>query len=620
MKQTMTFGIKTEGAQKAAKDIDGVATASKKLEVSQEAFNDSVETGFGAVDKMTGGVATAFRGVAGGVKKAVLGMRTLKGAIMATGIGALVLGMASLYSYFTKTKRGAEMLEIASASLGAVFDIINDVMSDLGESITDVFNNPQKAITALNDGMKALGGWFSDLGDFIREVFLYSMLKVRRSFLRLAASAKELVFVDASAMRREIREIDRELAATTARMAEAAGAVVAPFVELFDDIVEGATDFFENIESGVKTTKALSKAAIALRDAQRNLSVEFAQTREKMTELKLVSEDVNETMEKRIEATEEMGALEQALADKSLVLAQKAVDIKRQQNALSESTEEDLQALAELEIALSNAQIESAAKQTEILMKVNSLYTEREAKAAEAIAKEAERVKGLIDQQSEIDDIVDAGRERDIQKVKDYWTEQKRIAKEAKGDLVGIEKAQRIQIAEVNKKWDAQTIIEAKQTMQQKLEIASSLIGSIMALNTALAGSSKKEQKAAFQRNKKLGIASAVINTAGAIIGAINPGGGGIALPVGLPGAIAAAISGAASIATISKSRFDSSSTETPSAPDVGSYAAGSSAAPQLDLSFLGEGATGSIQAYVISENVTNQQQADQVVTDQTTL
>ena len=620
MKQTMTFGIKTEGAQKAAKDIDGVATASKKLEVSQEGFNDSVETGFGAVDKMTGGVATAFKGVAGGVKKAVLGMRTLKGAIMATGIGALVLGMASLYSYFTKTKRGAEMLEIASASLGAVFDIINDVMSDLGESITDVFTNPQKAITALNDGMKALGGWFSDLGDFIRETFLYSMLKVRRSFLRLAASAKELVFVDASAMRREIREIDRELAATTARMADAAGAVVAPFVELFDDIVEGATDFFTNIEAGVKTTMALSKAAIALRDAQRNLGVEFAQTREKMTELKLTSEDTTKSFEERIAAAEEAGALEQALADKSLVLAQKAVDIKREQNALSESTEEDLQALADLQIALANAQIESAGKQTEILMKVNSLYAEQAASIQATEDAEAEALAEKIARQLEIDDIVDAGRKRDIQKVKDYWTEQKRIAEESGQELVGVNKAQRMQIAEVNKKWDAQTIIDAKQTMQQKLEIASSLISSIMSLNTALAGSSKKEQKAAFQRNKKLGIASAVINTAGAIIGAINPGGGGIALPVGLPGAIAAAISGAASIATISKSRFDSSSTETPSAPDVGSYAAGSSTAPQLDLSFLGEGATGSIQAYVISENVTNQQQADQVVTDQTTL
>ena len=183
-----------------------------------------------------------------------------------------------------------------------------------------------------------------------------------------------------------------------------------------------------------------------------------------------------------------------------------------------------------------------------------------------------------------------------------------------------------MQIDAVNKKWDAKEIKDIKLTTQQKLGIASGLIGSLMALNSAMAGSSEKEQKRAFQRNKKMGIVSALINTAGAIIGAINPAAGGIPLPAGLPGAIAAAASGAAQIATISKSRFSSPDTTSPTAPTSinsgGGGALGEAAnnAPQLDLSFLGEGAGGSIQAYVISEQVTNQQQADQIVIDQTTL
>ena len=189
--------------------------------------------------------------------------------------------------------------------------------------------------------------------------------------------------------------------------------------------------------------------------------------------------------------------------------------------------------------------------------------------------------------------------------------------------MVGIEEAQRIQIKEVNDKYDAQTVTESKMTAQQKLGIASNLLGSIMSLDKTLAGSSEKEQKKAFQRNKKMGIVSALINTAGAIIGAINPGGGGVALPAGLPGAIAAAASGAAQIKSIAKSRFASPDTTAPPPPNIGGGGVASAAlsnAPQIDLSFLGEGAGGSIQAYVISEQVTNQQQADQIVTDQTTL
>jgi len=88
--------------------------------------------------------------------------------------------------------------------------------------------------------------------------------------------------------------------------------------------------------------------------------------------------------------------------------------------------------------------------------------------------------------------------------------------------------------------------------------------------------------------------------------------------------ATAAALSGAAQIATISKSRFSSPDTSVTPPPNLDPPPSGgigsSSTAPQLDLSFLGEGSGGTIQAYVISEQVTNQQQADQIVTDQTTL
>ena len=150
----MTFGIKPEGAEKAKTDIDGVATASKKAEASQEGLNDSIEQGTGALDKMTGGAIVAFKGVVGGVKSAVLGMKTLKGAMMATGIGALVVVVGSLVAYFTKTKRGAEALQVATAALGAVVGKVTDVFSWFGEKVVGVFTEPKKAVTGLWDTIK----------------------------------------------------------------------------------------------------------------------------------------------------------------------------------------------------------------------------------------------------------------------------------------------------------------------------------------------------------------------------------------------------------------------------------------------------------------------------------
>jgi len=602
----MTFGIKTEGAEKASKDIDKVADSSKKAEQSQEGLNDSIESGTGALDKMTGGAISAFKGVVGGVKKAVLGMMTLKGAVMATGIGALVVIVASLVSYFTKTKRGAELLQVATAALGVVTGKITDLFSILGEKMVGVFTNPKEAV---------LGLW-----DTIKTYFVDKFNKVIESVGLLGSAFKKLFAGDFTGALKDAAEGSKGLFMELTPLGVAIQATTA----IVKGTVSAVKSFVKEVKEAVSTASALEKRVIALSDAQRDLSVEFAQTREKMTDLKLISEDLNATMEDRIKATEEMGALEIALADKSLALAQEAVDIKRAQNDITESTAEDLQALADLEIALSNAQIESAGKQTEILMKVNSLYKEQEANIKATEDAEQQRITDLIARQSAVDDIVDAGREREIQKIKDHWIEQRRLQSLEGGILVDTAEAQRIQIAAINKKYDDAEIKATKLTTQQKLGIASSLIGSLMALNSAMAGASKKEQKQAFQRNKKMGIVSAIINTAGAIIGAINPAAGGIPLPWGAVGAAAAAISGAAQIAVISKSRFASPDTSIAPPPSVGSSGGASptasATAPQLDLSFLGEGSGGTVQAYVISENVTNQQQADQIVTDQTTL
>ena len=60
------------------------------------------------LDQMTGGLITSFKAARTGLKGAVAGMKTLKGAIAATGIGLLVVAVGSLVLWFQKTEKGAE--------------------------------------------------------------------------------------------------------------------------------------------------------------------------------------------------------------------------------------------------------------------------------------------------------------------------------------------------------------------------------------------------------------------------------------------------------------------------------------------------------------------------------
>lgn len=625
MKQWMTFGIKTEGADKAAKDIDKVANASKKAEKSQEGLNDSIESGTGALDNMTGGALTAFSGVVSGVKKAVLGMKTLKGAIMATGIGALVVIVASLVSYFTQTKKGAEVLQVATAALGAVFGVISDVLSSIGEAMVWAFQNPQEALQAMSDKLSDLSDWFTSIGNYIKEGFNLNMLALQKTFKKAAIAVKEFFGGDATELKGELAEINSEIVKTQTELQKHSDAITEPLVNAWEAVKEGVTNFVEEVVTAVKSASALEKRAIKLADAQRNLSVEFAQQRQKIQELNKAGDDTTLSIEERIAATEEAAEIEQGLADQRLRLAQEAVAIQREQNALSESTAEDLQALADLEIALSEAQIESLGVQTGLMAKVNGLYAEQDAKILETQALEEERLAGMIERQSEIDAIIENEKTLEILAIQDKYRQMRLLAKLNGQILVDDKKAEKIELDAIDAKYAQQELDRARAVHESKTQFATNALGALMALNTAFAKDDEESQRKAFERNKALGLVSAIVNTASAVIGAISPAAGGLGIPAGIPGALMAAASGAAQIATISKTTFGDSTTEDVEGLREGTDSGGLSAqaassSPQIDLGFLGQGSGSTMQAYVISEQVNNQLQADQIVTDQTTL
>ena len=108
----------------------------KQAEQSSQAIND----GMTAIDRRTGGAISAFKGLVGGIKTAVTGFKTLKGAIIATGLGALLIAITSLVSFFTKTERGAQQLRVVMAGLGAAVGAETDAVVSIGEGLFKMFS------------------------------------------------------------------------------------------------------------------------------------------------------------------------------------------------------------------------------------------------------------------------------------------------------------------------------------------------------------------------------------------------------------------------------------------------------------------------------------------------
>lgn len=630
MKQWMTFGIKTEGADKAAKDIEKVGGAAQDASKETEGLNNSFSEGGNALDRMTGGAITAFKGIGTGIKGAVAGMRTLKGAIAATGIGLLLVAVASLVSYFTRTKRGAEVLQVATASVGVIFDKLADTLALVGEFLVGVFTNPKEALMNFVDLLKKnIINRFEGLLELVPAIGKAIGLLFRGQFKKAGKVAADAVGKVALGV--------ENVTDKAADLAKKGGAAF--------------SNFTQEVLNAVSATAALERRAIALRDAQRATNVEFAKQRQRIAELQLASEDLNKPVEERIAALEEASAIEQELADRRLREAEEAVAIQEQQMAITESTADDYDELANKQIALFEAQRNSLNVQRRLTTRVNALYKEQEAGIQAIIDAERKRVKEieanaakareftLSSQQKELEDLENSYIDKEEAQL-DYIDEikanefayQEGELQRQQEVLKQIEETYLAKKAEIVKKYadaEAKAVDDSNKKQEEstrntqlaRIGAVQTAFSALIALNESYASDDEEANKRVFQRNKNLSKGQAIVNTYAAIADALAkdatfPGSRFIA-------AASAATLGFAQVRKINQTQYQSPTStddviDNPLNDDTGNL--GNVTAPTLDLGFLGEGAVGSIQAFVISENVTNQQQADQLVADQTVL
>lgn len=147
--------VDTSQAKKANKEIqEGVKQTSKEADAASESIGNATNQ----LDKMTGGAVTAFRSIVNGAKSGVVAMTTLKGAIAATGIGALLLAVGSLVLFFTRTQRGADLLNQAFAVIGTTVDVLIDRFSSFGEGVIQLFSGDlSQALDTFKDAISGIG-------------------------------------------------------------------------------------------------------------------------------------------------------------------------------------------------------------------------------------------------------------------------------------------------------------------------------------------------------------------------------------------------------------------------------------------------------------------------------
>lgn len=171
-------------------------------------------------------------------------------------------------------------------------------------------------------------------------------------------------------------------------------------------------------------------------------------------------------------------------------------------------------------------------------------------------------------------------------------------------------------------------IIEGQRALEaSKYELAAATIDGMMSLNDLLTSAGILNAEQSFKVGKALQLAQATVS---AITGTQNAFTTAAASPIttafpGYPFVMAgvAAAAGAANIAKIASMKFnkDGGSTPAPTAPSGGGggMGGGSTNAPALDLSFINQQTNKAqpLQTYVLATNVSNAQEAEQKIKDQ---
>ena len=514
------------------------------------------------LDKMTGGAVTGLRNFASGLKTGVAGLKTFKGALAATGIGALVIAVGTLISYFTNTKRGAEQLAKATAALGAAFDVIKDRISALGGALVKFFTGDFKG--ALEDVQDAFTG-------------------ITDEIIREAGAARDL-----------------------------------------------------------------QDAMNSLKDAERGFIRQRAETNKAIAETRLRVEDETLPYEERIGALEEAIALEEHTVARELQLAEERARIIRERVELGESLEEDLDAQAEAEARVIELQTASLRTQKRLEGERQSLLLQRQAeqkRIADAEQKALEELQKRRDKEIEIERKAAEEQLKILQETRKALlkqrtpTEDLQIEQEIERGLVQNHQSILTGIvvdAEQQRRNARRDSLElAKETLLSEgdaiVDTFGGALNALSALQDAFGTENEHRAKRNFKIQKALsltqttlasiqGVSNAFTTAQKSPITTIFPG-----YPFVQAG-IAAAF-GAAQVAAIGKSKYQGGSAGVPSPPSGGGggAAAGASAptqAPQLDLGFLGAGAGQEqpVQAYVLAENVSTAQQANQKIQDQATL
>ena len=587
-------------------------------------------------DKATGGLVSGFKGVTSTIGGVVKGFKTMRMAIIATGIGALVVVVSSLMAAFTSSEEGANKFNKILGVLGAVVDNFIDLLADFGESIISAFENPKEALMSFVNLLKNQ---------------VVNRITGLMELIPALGKAVQLVFSG------EFSE--------AGKVATNAVGKVALGVENVTEKIQAATQATkEFIEENIKDAEGAARVADMRAKAtklERELLVERSKLESEIANLRLKSRQEEEFgAAERKQALLDAQKLEDQLLQKETEVLKLRRDAQVEENTFARSSVENLdkeanaiaavnriaatranqQRTTQRELNTLNKQIQAENKRianekkaqddAAAKRKQDALEADRKALAIKKAADEKARaIKKAADEKAQkeelerakkqndlLEELTNTEQEQEIYKLKQQYEKKFELAKGNAELEKELREEQQKELSEIDKKFTEKTQQERLDAFEQGARTTMNALIAINELTQAFAKEDEASQKKAFEVNKAIGIANAIINTSVGVSKALASA----APPLNFINAAIVTAAGVAQVKNIQKTKFDSSSFDT-TAPSTSTGSGGANTSPTQAPSFnvVGQSQANQVsmalanqqpvQAFVVSGDVTTAQQ-----------
>ncbi len=349
----------TKGLKEQSKDLAKQQKSSKKATDDQKAGLGALGGGLNSA----GGAVQSFGG----------GLKALFTAMKANPILLLAGILISLVMAFKKTQTGAEFFRKASAVLGAVMGNLLDIIEKVGGKLIAAFEDPQKTFEDFKKSIvENVTYYFTD--------FIPNAVKKLVGGLGLLWDA--LVDWDIDKAKEGLSQMvdaTTDLIPGTALIKKGAEIIKNDLVPALKEVVK------ETLKDAAAAGK-LEEAMMANEKAISDNEVAIKKTIATQSELKEIRDDETKSYAERIEASKQLGDIEEKQATKTEGLLKQKYNLILAQNDLTNSTEEDIQKARDAQNAFIDAENASTTVRRENSKKINALE-KREAKEKEAAGK-----------------------------------------------------------------------------------------------------------------------------------------------------------------------------------------------------------------------------------------